>query len=73
MVQKILILNDNIISAGHVYKHYSVKPRVVIDIKYQRGFDSRFNKRRVLNSTNFKQAIEVGNVIEVYTEGNGLW
>ena len=73
MVQNILLLNDNIISAGHVYKYYSVKPRVVITIKYQRGFDSRFNKRRIMNSTNFKQAIEVGNVIEVYTEGNDLW
>ena len=73
MIQQILLMNDNIITKGNVEKFYSVKPRVVISIKYQIGFDSKFNKRRILNSTNFKKAIEIGNIIEVYTEGDDLF
>lgn len=73
MVQEILILNDNIISKGLVTKYYSVKPRVEINIKYQQGFDSRFNKRRITSSTAYKKAVEVGGIIEVYSEGNDMW
>lgn len=73
MVQQILLMNDNIITKGNVEKYYSIKPRVVINIKYQVGFDSKFNKRRIINSTNFKKAIEVGNIIEAYTEGDDLF
>ena len=73
MIQQILILNDNIITKGYVEKYYSVKPRVVINIKYQQGFDSKFNKRRMLNSTNYKKYIEMGNIIELYTERNDIF
>ena len=73
MIQKILILNDNIITKGLVEKYYSVKPRVEISIKYQLGFDSKFNKKRIIRSKSFKEAIEIGNIIEVYTEGDELW
>lgn len=73
MIQQILLMNDNIITKGKVEKFYSIKPRVVIRIKYQLGFDSKFNKRRILSSTNFKKAIEMGNIIEVYTEGDDLF
>ena len=73
MVQKILITNDNIISKGLVEKFYSVKPRVEIMIKYQKGFDSRFNERRILNSKGFIDALEMGNIIEVYTEEDTYW
>lgn len=69
MIQQILILNDNIISKGIVEKYYSIKPRVVITLKYQKGFDSKFNKRRIETSKSYKEAIEIGNIIEVYTEG----
>lgn len=72
MIQKILILNDNIITKGLVEKYYSVKPRVVINIKYQQGFDSKFNKRRVINSTSYKEAVEIGNLIEIYSD-NDMW
>lgn len=68
MIQKILILNDNIISRGVVEKYYSIKPRVVIRISFQKGFDSRFNKRRIQNTKSYKEAIEIGNMIEVYDE-----
>ena len=69
MIQQILILNDNIISKGFVEKYYSIKPRVVITIKYQKGFDSRYNRKKVENSKSYKEAIEVGNIIEIYTDG----
>lgn len=73
MVQKILITNDNIISKGLVEKFYSVKPRVDITIKYQKGFDSRYNERRTLKSKSFVDAIEMGHIIEVYTEEDTYW
>ena len=73
MIQKILILNDNIISKGLVEKYYSVKPRVEIIMQYQMGYDSKFNKRRTENSKAFKEALELGHIIEVYTEGDNFW
>lgn len=73
MIQRILILNDNIITKGFVEKFYSVKPRVEITIKYQKGYDSKFNKRRIENSKSYKEAIEVGNIIELYTGEGGFW
>lgn len=73
MIQNILILNDNIITDGVVKKYYSIKPRVVIHIEYQQGYDSKFNKKRIQHSTSYKNAVEVGNIIEVYTERNDVW
>lgn len=73
MIQRILILNDNIISKGFVEKFYSVKPRVEIEIKYQKGYDSKFNKRRTENSKSYKEAIEIGNIIECYIGEGEFW
>jgi Holliday junction resolvase RusA-like endonuclease len=73
MIQNILILNDNIITKGLCEKYYSVKPRVEITIKYQMGFDSKFNKRRTESSKSYKEAVETGNIIELYTEGREIW
>ena len=73
MIQDILIMNDNIITKGLVEKHYSVKPRVEIEIKYQEGFDSKFNKRRIQSSKAYNKAVEAGRIIEVYQERNDLW
>lgn len=73
MIQDILILNDNIITKGIVEKLYSVKPRVEIEIKYQQGFDSKFNKRRIQSSKAYKDAVEAGYVIEVYEGKDDLW
>ena len=73
MIQDILILNDNIISKGLVEKYYSVKPRVEIEIRYQEGFDSRFNKRRIQSSKAYKDAVEAGHVIEIFKGKNDLW
>jgi len=66
MVQGILLLNDNIITSGTVEKFFSVKPRVRINIKYQLGFDSKFNKRKILHSTSYKKAVEMGAIQEFY-------
>lgn len=55
MIQGILLLNDNIISRGLVEKYFSVKPRVVIKIRYQSGFDSKFNEKKILNSRSYKK------------------
>lgn len=73
MIQERLILNDNIITIGLCEKYYSVKPRVEIEIKYQLGYDSKFNKRRTEGSTAYKNAVETGHIIEVYTEGDEFW
>lgn len=73
MIQDILILNDNIISKGFVAKFYSVKPRVEIDIRYQEGFDSRFNKRRIQASKAYNDAIEAGHIIEIFEREDDLW
>lgn len=47
MVQKHLILDDSLIYKGIVEKHYSVKPRIEIRIKYLNEFDSKYNERKV--------------------------
>ena len=73
MIQDILILNDNIVSRGLVEKHYSIKPRVEIEIEYQEGFDSKFNKRRIQSSKAYQEAVEAGHIIEVYQGKDGLW
>lgn len=61
MVQKVLLLNDNIIVDGHVEKYYSVKPRVEILIQYQESFDSKFNERRVKGTKAYQELVEGGN------------
>lgn len=73
MIQDILLLNDNIITKGLVEKFYSIKPRVEIRIKYQEGYDSRFNKRRIQTSKAYKDAVEAGHIIELYTGKDDLW
>lgn len=58
MLQKYLLVNDNIIIDGRVVKHYSIKPRVEIHIEYQDNFDSNFNKKRIINSKSFKTLVD---------------
>lgn len=59
MLQGDLLLNDNIISRGTVQKYYSIKPRVVMKIMYQDGFDCKFNERRITRSTAYLNSIKV--------------
>lgn len=60
-IQNTLIINDNIIVDGTCRKFYSIKPRVEITISYQPSFDSKYNKRRIINSKSYirnKERIE---------------
>lgn len=53
MIQGILLLNDNIVNPGLVRKKYSIKPKIDILIRYQDGFDSKFNERKIITSKNY--------------------
>lgn len=59
-LQEVLLLNDNIINPGHVYKYYSIKPRVEIEIRYQLNYDSRFNQKKTENTKNYQKYIDNG-------------
>lgn len=59
-LQDVLLLNDNIINPGHVYKYYSIKPRIEIDIRYQSDYDSKYNKKKTENTKNYKNYIDQG-------------
>lgn len=49
MIQNHLIIDDAIIYRGVIEKHYSIKPRVEISIRYMEEFDSKFNKNKMKN------------------------
>ena len=66
-LQDVLLLNDNIINPGHVYKYYSIKPRIEIEIRYQVSHDSKYNKRKTESTVAYKKMIDSG-----YTEINGV-
>ena len=66
-LQDILLLNDNIINPGHVYKYYSIKPRIEIEIRYQVSHDSKYNKRKTESTVAYKKMIESG-----YEQNNGV-
>jgi Holliday junction resolvase RusA-like endonuclease len=47
MIQGHLLLNDNLVTFASLEKFYSLKPRIEIKIRYQTGFDSKKNEKRV--------------------------
>lgn len=49
-----LIINDNIVFSAYLNKHYSIKPRIVITLKYQDDFDCRYNMKRITGSKSYK-------------------
>jgi hypothetical protein len=57
MLQEYLLVNDNIICDGGVHKYFSIKPRVEVRIRYQDGFDSEYNKKKMMESTNYNKLI----------------
>ena len=57
MIQKWLLLDDNLVTIGRCDKHWSLKPRVEIELAYQQTHDCIFNKRRVTNSKFYQEAI----------------
>lgn len=58
MIQGHLLLNDNLVTMGHLEKYYSVKPRLFISIRYQDGYDSHFNERRVTHTKLYQSIME---------------
>lgn len=58
MIQGHLLLNDNIVTMGHLEKFYSLKPRLLIQIRYQTGFDSRYNEKRIQGSKAYKDEFD---------------
>jgi Holliday junction resolvase RusA-like endonuclease len=53
-LEGLLLLNDNLINPGYVEKYYSLKPRVVITLSWQDTYDCNYNRRKILNSTGYK-------------------
>ena len=50
-----------------MYKYYSIKPRIEIEIRYQTTHDSKFNKRKTESTIAYKKMIESG-----YYNSNGV-
>lgn len=50
MIQGHLLLNDCIVTRGLLEKFYSIKPRLEITIRFQSGYDCRYNEKRVKKS-----------------------
>lgn len=48
MIQGSLIYDDALIIEGVSRKWYSTKPRIEVEIKYMKDFDSLFNKQKIL-------------------------
>jgi Holliday junction resolvase RusA-like endonuclease len=61
-LQDVMLLNDNIINPGKVEKFYSIKPRIVIRMRWQKEFDSRFNEKKTKNSTGYRKLFGTGSV-----------
>lgn len=47
MIQDSLIYDDNLIIESHIYKYYSIKPRIEISIDYMEEYDCEYNKALV--------------------------
>ena len=59
-LQDILLLNDNIINPGHVYKYYSIKPRIEIEMRYQVSHDCKYNEKKTKSMISYKRMIDSG-------------
>ena len=57
-IQGYLKLNDNIIVEGSCNKYYAMKPSIVITLEYAENFDSKFNRRKIVNSVGYKKLSE---------------
>ena len=59
-LQSVLLLNDNVICEGHVSKYFSVKPRIVIRLRWMKEFDSQFNEKKTMSMITYKKLIDEG-------------
>lgn len=57
MVQKWIICNDSLIIDGRVRKHYSLKPRVEIMIKYANKHINERDKNEIEHSISYKNGV----------------
>ena len=48
MIQKHIIVDDCLFYKMHIEKLYSFKPRIEITLRYMDDFDSKFNKKKIL-------------------------
>lgn len=55
-----MLLNDNIINPGSIEKYYSIKPRIEMTLKYQCGYDSKYNARKTTSTITYNRMIEEG-------------
>lgn len=55
MFNNIVWIDDSLVVDARVRKYYSFKPRVEVKIKYERDFDSNYNKKRITNSKGYKE------------------
>ena len=59
MIQKWIISNDSLIIDGRVRKHYSLKPRVEILIKYADKNFTKRDERTIERSISYKDGIDI--------------
>ena len=58
MIQKNLILNDNLIYDGRSRKFYSIKPRIELTVEYQLAYDCTYNRKKVESSRFYMELYE---------------
>lgn len=49
MIQGTLLYDDALIVDGRSRKYYSVKPRIEITLRYMKGYDSDYNRKKMIN------------------------
>lgn len=57
MITGHLIINDNLVTSGYLEKQFSVLPRLEVNLRYQTGYDSRYNEKRMLRSKSFQEVM----------------
>lgn len=56
MIQKNLILNDNLIYDGRSRKFYSIKPRIELKVEFQLAYDCTYNRKKIETSRFYSEA-----------------
>ena len=46
MIQGTVLYDDKLIVEGHLYKYYSIKPRIEISLSYMESYDCAFNRKK---------------------------
>lgn len=67
MIQNNLLINDSLIWSGKSVKHYSIKPRIEIEVSYAEAYDCTFNRKRIESSRHYNELIQDRFEIELET------